>query len=367
MRERLWEIFVSLLMNIFLPIICFYHALCGSLFLNVSVTEATGLEKTGNILLIPFQYLFAGKEASLKDDGSWEIVQKFEYTRSLLPKTIACIAVLPPSLILGSALKGLSYLGCDTYQRHISLLAHFKATETQPNSGLYSRLGLNIGNYKTSPLLPSQGYLRRPGDENHLQKAKEGLRDIARVLTDAGIPWWVDCGTLLGAYRYGGVIPWDNDIDIAVLLPDFENTRRALNRLDTNKYMVQDWSGRDFPSTFFKIYVHETGDMIDIYFYEIDEEAKVCKYIFALDTSVFFFDWWKEGERRFKKPIAFDHLFPLKRTLFDGVEVFVPNEPVPFLQRYYGENLAPAKIYNAQTNRFEKDLSHPYWQNPFVH
>jgi hypothetical protein len=367
MLDRYWDSFVSILMGIFIPVISLYHTICENPFLNIAIKESSGFEQVGDILLTPFQYLFGGKEAILQDDGSWKIIQKFEYQTALLPKSIVSIATLPASFVIGSAVKGLGFLSKETQKRHISLLNHLQDTNPKSNNNLYEQLGLPIGSREEALFVPSQGYQRRPGDEQHLAKAKEALKDIGKLLTQANIPWWIDCGTLLGAYRYGGVIPWDNDIDVALLLPDFENARKVFNQLDSNKYQVQDWSGRDFPQTFLKIYVKETQDMIDIYFYDIDPIQKQCTYIFSLDQSIFFFNWWKEGERRFTKPISFNQLFPLKRTLFDGIEVFIPNETVSFLQRYYGENLAPVRIYDTITNRFEKDLSHPYWLNPNVH
>ena len=354
-------------MSVFLPMICLYHAVCENIFLNVSVKQATGIEALSNTLLTPFQYLFCGKEASLKEDGSWEISQKFNYSTSLGPKTLVSITALPFSLPFGALTKGLSLLSNKGKYHYTSLTSHFASTEIISNQPFYATLGIETGNLENAPFITSQNHLRRPLDELHLQKAKEALKEITQLLNQAQIPWWVDCGTLLGAYRYGGVIPWDNDIDIALLLPDFENARRAFNGLDPSKYVVQDWSGRDFPRTFFKIYLKETQDLIDIYFYEIDCKKKECAYIFSLEKSIVFFHWWKEGERRFTKPISLHSIFPLKKAMFDGMEVFVPNDPIPFLQRYYGENLAPARILDVLTNRFEKDLSHPYWQNPYVH
>ena len=41
----------------------------------------------------------------------------------------------------------------------------------------------------------------------------EVLSDIASVCAKYNIKWYADCGTLLGAVRHGGFIPWDDDLD----------------------------------------------------------------------------------------------------------------------------------------------------------
>ena len=65
-------------------------------------------------------------------------------------------------------------------------------------------------------------------------------------------------------------------------------------------------------------------------------------------------------------PTNFEVVFPLKKASFDGVEAFVPNRTKEYLQQRYGENIDPAKIYNEQTGSYEKDLNHPYWQQPYT-
>jgi hypothetical protein len=344
-----------------------YHTVCSNPFLNVTIENGSALENVGNTLLIPVQYLLDGKKASLNQDGSWQIKQRFQYNHLFWPKSIASLISFPLSLTLGSAVKSLSLLHKETKERYNSLKNHYHLRNPISNQETYLQMGLSLHSPEEAEVFSSLEYARRPGDEHHMEKTKEGLKEIAKILTEANIPWWVDCGTLLGTYRYGGIIPWDYDIDIAALVIDFENIRRVLNQLDKEKYVVQDWSSRSFPDSFFKIYVKESKDFIDIYFYEIDVEKKELKYIFTLEENIFFFEWWKMDERRFKKPVALNVVFPLKKSFFDGIEVFVPNQPEPFLQRYYGENLAPAKVYNKETNSFEKDLTHPYWQNKYVH
>lgn len=53
------------------------------------------------------------------------------------------------------------------------------------------------------------------------------LQVLAEFMDAHEIPYSLACGSMLGAVRHQGYIPWDDDIDIYVRRPDYENLMRV--------------------------------------------------------------------------------------------------------------------------------------------
>ncbi|MBP9841873.1 MAG: LicD family protein [Simkaniaceae bacterium] len=358
----MFDRFVDWTMRWGMPLVSVYHLITGSIFLNTVHQDAVGFERVGNFLLAPTQYLLAGKTLV---DG--ELSLRFEYKDpSFMTKTVTSLISLPISLPLGSVCKGIGYLSPLTRMHHKAIAEARSSQYSISNAALYEALGFRVNRFQESDSIPPPLHVRRPGDECYMDEEKEALKEVIRLLSIHEIPFWVDCGALLGAYRYGGVIPWDVDIDIAVLQPDSKNVKRVLRALDPARFEIQDWSSRDKPNTYLKVYIRKTGRLIDIYHFRIDQERRLFQNIVSNIDCMFLPYYWVERESRYTKPIPIDYVFPLKKGYFDGIEVPVPNQVVKYLQNQYGENLAPCKVYDEKTGRYERDLSHPYWKFPYA-
>lgn len=69
------------------------------------------------------------------------------------------------------------------------------------------------------------------------------LKFIDQICTENHITYWLSSGTCLGAIRHGGFIPWDDDVDIEMLEPDYRRLRKILRKLPADsKYAWQDHS-----------------------------------------------------------------------------------------------------------------------------
>lgn len=65
-------------------------------------------------------------------------------------------------------------------------------------------------------------FYTREGLEQHQLSMLDLLDVFSEICDSNNIRYWLDGGTLLGLYRNGGLIPWDDDMDICVPIEDYD-------------------------------------------------------------------------------------------------------------------------------------------------
>ena len=72
--------------------------------------------------------------------------------------------------------------------------------------------------------------LKRISEQELREIQIEILDEVDNFCRNHAINYWIDCGTLLGAVRHKGYIPWDDDIDVGMLRDDYNRFAKEFNQ-----------------------------------------------------------------------------------------------------------------------------------------
>ena len=67
----------------------------------------------------------------------------------------------------------------------------------------------------------------------------ELLGAVDKVCKKHNIPYWLSSGTLIGAARHQGFIPWDDDLDIEMLREDYLRLLKVLPQELPDNFVLQ--------------------------------------------------------------------------------------------------------------------------------
>ena len=228
---------------------------------------------------------------------------------------------------------------------------------------------------------PAEGELRK-----HQLKCSILLEIFNQICKKHNLSYWIDSGTLLGAYRHKGFIPWDDDVDVCMLRDDYnkilkilyeelENTEFTLREraFKTNNFQIRIYNkfARKVALDIFPVDKFNRSNLTDLEKQEITKDIKFATEFFHNKYNVETMDACeiaiaksdianiqneyilKNQICKCEKPALFfaidfpcdalgnlildyDTVFPLKEIEFEGKLYPCPNNNKDYLGNYYG-------------------------------
>ena len=169
---------------------------------------------------------------------------------------LTAIVILVSNLFLSSTFYGISLLGIILF--------------------------LAVGYYFNIILVDKEEYVEL--NETQLKEVELGVMDyIHNICKKEEIKYTLAYGTLLGAVRHKGFIPWDDDIDISLTRKEYDRLYEAIVKDENTQYGVVSYkNNKKYPYPFYRVYDKTT-------YYEnnyINNDLKlgICVDIFPFDA-----------------------------------------------------------------------------------
>ena len=174
--------------------------------------------------------------------------------------------------------------------------------------------------------------------------------EIKRVCNKLGITYFLDKGTLLGAVRHKGFIPWDDDIDIGMLRSDYDRFIKEAEAVLDSKYYLQTYrNDKYYANSFARVrkkdtvfkefgasaYLENNGIFVDICAYDVLTEnddkrrkqgAFLDRYVMYLQAKTYSRPWGYTTNKfeifKIKTKLAFYRLILINKSKEDIINAY---------------------------------------------
>ena len=116
------------------------------------------------------------------------------------------------------------------------------------------------------------------------------LKRIADICEEEGLTYFLYWGTLIGAVRHSGFIPWDDDADIAMLRPDYE---KLIAYLAAHEGELAPCRLMHYSTN--KNYLYPIARFCDTRYHLVSEREPV-EYGLGIFVDIYPFDGWTNEE-----------------------------------------------------------------------
>lgn len=170
------------------------------------------------------------------------------------------------------------------------------------------------------------------------------LKEFDRLCKEVGVGYFVCGGTMLGYMRHGGFIPWDDDVDVAMLRADYDRFMKEAGPYLKDRFFLQTRaSDPNVPYLFSKLRLDDTE-----YITRYNEERAYHKGI-CLD--IFPFDYLPEKESE-------------RKAFVDEVKALAREHHITARRRYPRpeKEIVPRNEQERRYIKEQKELLDKYWE-----
>ncbi len=170
-------------------------------------------------------------------------------------------------------------------------------------------------------------------DYDLIKELNKLLNETVRIFNKNNLTYWANGGTLLGALRDKGTVPWDDDADLCLWEHDL--TKFLQMKHDFTKLNIEMISRIFLGTKFFKLFFKNgtktqyqfKAPYLDIFFFKRERDFVFMKNLLNNQTikqGYFLNDYYKCND-----------LFPLKTYQYEDFYINGPNSPLEYLNRAF--------------------------------